>query len=139
MAVRRYAHLGDTALIKSFTGGMRYGYSGMANWTYPLVTLDIYQSGLELRSTFAFLRGLVPIWGARYDEISVVQWLGRPAPDSSIAGTLTMVRGVKFTATDGDYVIFWCYERDQVLGALAKRGLKINAERKRFNYFNPGV
>src|SRR5438552_506535 len=92
--VRRDANFGDEVLDASFVGGMRYGYMGGVNWTYPMVTLDIYKSGLELRPTFSFLRFLVPAWRTRYDEISTVHWLGRPAPDSSAVIGLTMVRGV---------------------------------------------
>lgn len=136
--VRRDANFDDTVLMKSFVGGMRYGYTGFANWSRGLVTMDIYQSGLELRPRYSFLRFLVPIWRARYDEISEVRWMGRSTPDSTIVtGLLVMVRGVRFTTTDGDYVIFWCTERDQVLDALARRGLTIEAERERFNYFSP--
>lgn len=136
--VRRDANLDDTVLLHSFVGGMRYGYTGFANWTRGWVTLDIYQSGLELRPRYTFLRFLVPVWRARYDEISEVRWMGRSTPDSSIVmGLFVMVRGVRFTMTDGDYVIFWCNERDQVLDALARRGLKIEAEPKRFNFFSP--
>jgi hypothetical protein len=136
--VRRDANFDDTVLLHSFVGGMRYGYTGFANWGRGLVTLDIYQSGLELRPRYSFLRFLVPIWRARYDEISEVRWMGGSTPDSSIVmGLLVMVRGVRFTTTDGDYVIFWCTERDQILDTLARRGLKIEAARERFKYFSP--
>jgi hypothetical protein len=50
-----------------------------------------------------------------------------------------MVRGVRLTTTDGSYVIFWCHDRNQVLDALAGRGLKIEAERTRFNFLFPDV
>lgn len=135
--VRRAADFDDTVLMQSFRGGMRYGSTGIANWSYPLVTMDVYQSGLELRPTYSFLRFLVPTWRARYDEISAIDWLGRSTSDSSVVIGLVMVRGVRFTTTDGDYVIFWCRDRDQVLDALARRGLKFEAERKRFIWFSP--
>jgi hypothetical protein len=137
--VRRDANLDDEVLDASFVGGMRYGYIGGVNWTYPMVTLDIYESGLELRSTFSVLRFLVPVWRARYDEISTVHWLGSPTPDSSAVIGLTIVRGVRLATTDGNYVIFWCHQRNQVLDALTRHGLKIEAERKRFSFLNPDV
>jgi hypothetical protein len=92
--VRRGANFDDAAIECSFVGGMRYGYTGAANWTHPLVTLDMCESGLELRSTFSFLRFMVPVWQARYDEISAVHWLGRPTPDSANSKGIVMVRGV---------------------------------------------
>lgn len=131
---RRKADLGDALLVASFVGGMRYGYTGIASWSRPLITLDIYQSGLELRPTHSFLRFLVPVWRARFDEILVVNWMGSPKADTSVVMGLT--RGVKFTTTDGDWVIFWCFDRDRLLEVLAGLALTI-AERKRFNYFNP--
>ena len=133
----RGASFDDTALERSYTGGMRYGYMGFANWTNPLVTLDLYESGLELRSTYPFLRFLVPVWRIRYDEISSVGWLGRPIPDSSAGVGLVMVRGVMLTASNGDWVVFWCLRRNEVLDALARRGLRIEAERKRLTLFGP--
>lgn len=134
--VVRDALFDETDPIGSFTGGMRYGYTGVASWSVPLVTLDIYPSGLELRSTFSFLRFLVPTWRARYEAISAVHWMGRPTPDTSVVPMFTMVRGVRFTTTDGGWVIFWCRDRDRLVATLATFGLNI-AGRKRFNYFNP--
>jgi hypothetical protein len=43
------------------------------------------------------------------------------------------------TATDGNWVIFWCLQQYQVLDTLARCGLKIEAERKRFTLFGPGA
>lgn len=134
LLVRRYAEFDDINAWASFRGGMRYGMTGIANWTAPQVTLDIYEQGLELRPTYRFLRFLVPTWRARYDEISAVRWLGRATPDSSASGPI-MVRGVKFDTTDGDWVIFWCRDRDHVLHILAQHGLNI-VDRKRLNLFN---
>jgi len=134
--VRRDANLGDDDLVASFVGGMRYGSMGGVNWGYPMITLDMFESGLELRSTFYFLGFLVPVWRVRYDEISAIHWLGRPSPDSSAVIGLTIVRGIRLVTTDGGYVIFWCRKRNQVLDTLARRGLKIEAERKRFNPFD---
>lgn len=136
-SLRRSASPGDTVLERSFTGGMRYGFMGIANWTSPLVTLDMYGSGLELRSTYSFLRFLVPVWRARYDQISSVGWLGRPAPDSSAGAGLVMVRGVMLTKSNGDWVIFWCPRRNEVLDSLARHGLRIEPERKRLTLLGP--
>lgn len=136
MFLRRGAIFDDTVPERSFTGGMRYGNFGVANWTYPLVRLDMYESGLELRATYRFLSWLVPVWRARYDEISAVGWLERPTPDSSAALGLVKT-GVLFTPVDGNWVIFWCHQRNQVLDALARHGLRIDTARKRLTIFGP--
>jgi hypothetical protein len=133
--LRRSASLGGSVLERSFTGGMRYGL--LLNWTYPFVTLDMYDSGLELRSTYSFLRFLVPAWRARYEQISSVGWLGRPSPDSLAPMGLRMERGVLFTTANGGWVIFWCLRRNEVLDALARHGLRIDVERKRLTLLGP--
>jgi hypothetical protein len=115
---------------------MRYGHTGLSNWSSPLVTLNIYQPGLELRATLPWVFP-VRAWRARYDEISTVYWLGHPGPDSPLVIGLASTKGVMFTTTDGDYVIFWCRQRKQVLNTLAERGLRIDADRKHFNFFSP--
>jgi hypothetical protein len=124
--VRRDANLDDKILVRHFLGGMRYGPTGLLNWSSPLITLCLYRSGLELRATSPWLFP-VPPWRARYDEIAAVHWLGGPGPDSPLVIGLVVARGVMFTTTDGSWAIFWCRQRDQVLHTLAQLGLRIEA------------
>jgi hypothetical protein len=42
------------------------------------------------------------------------------------------------TTTDGSWAIFWSLQQNQVLDALARRGLRIETEPKRFTLFGPG-
>src|SRR2546429_5610035 len=91
--VRRDADLGAKVLVRSFSGGARYGPNGIVNWSSPLVTLCIYQSGLEMRSTLPWVFP-VRAWRARYDEIAAVHGLGRSGLDSSLVIGLVAAKGV---------------------------------------------
>jgi hypothetical protein len=136
--VRRDADLDGGASLHTFRGGMRYGSTGIANWTHPLVTLAVYPAGVELRSTFRWLQVLVPVWRARYEELSVVQSVGRADPDGSdSARAPVQARGVRFVARDGSYVIFWCFNRTEVLEALDRQRVAVETEPKRFQFFHP--
>ena len=44
-----------------------------------------------------------------------------------------------FTTMDGDWAIFWCRQRDQVLHTLAQLGLDIQPKPKRATLFGPGA
>lgn len=134
--VRRDANLDRAVLIASFCGGMRWGRSLLANCGSPLVTLCIYQSGLELGPTLPWLAP-VPTWRARFDEISAVRPVGR-GQDSGSAMEIVSPKGIMLTTTDGSFAVFWCIRREQVLEFLAGRGLKIETKGKRLNFFNLG-
>lgn len=117
---------------------MRYGLTGVASWSHPLVTLAVYPTGVELHSTFSWLRFLVPVWRARYDELAVVQSVGRGDPDrSDSAKAPAQARGVRFVAKDGSWVMFWCYNRDEVLAAFDRQQVRIDAEPRRFQFLHP--
>lgn len=138
--VRRDADLGDEVPLCTFRGGMRYGATGIANWTHPLVTLVVYPSGVELRSTSRWLQVLVPVWRARYEELSVVQSVGRADPDGThSARAPVQARGIRFVVKDGTYVIFWCYGRDEVLAALDVQRVNVDIVPKPFQFFRPGA
>lgn len=140
MRIRRDANLDGERPLHSFRGGMRRGVSGVASWSYPLITLDIYRSGIELRSTFSWLRFLVPVWRARYEELAVVQSVGRADPDGSAnARAPVQARGLRFVTKDGSYMIFWCYNRDEVLAALDGQQVMVDTEPKPFQFFRPGA
>jgi len=52
---------------------------------------------------------------------------------------LVVAKGVMFTAMDGDWVIFWSLQRNQVLDTLASCGLRIEPEPKRLTLFGPAA
>ncbi len=62
---------------RTFIGGMRvplWGFALFGGWnvTYPLVKLTLFAEGLLLEPTWRFrpFRLLVPVWEARYEELS---------------------------------------------------------------------
>jgi hypothetical protein len=136
--IQRDADLDDKTLVRPFLGGMRRGPTGLLNWSSPLITLRLYRSGLELGATAPWLFPVRP-WRARYDEIAAVHWLGSTGPDSPLVIGLVVARGVMFTTRDGDWTVFWCRQRDQVLLTLTQLGLQIEAKPKRLTLFGPGT
>jgi hypothetical protein len=118
--IRRDAVIDEGAPLHRFRGRMMYGRKGFRSTTYLFVTLVVYGSGIELRSTYSWLSRIVPIWRARYEELSVVQSVGRPDPDGGESAKAPLqARGVRFILNDG-YLIFWCLNRDAVLAALSE-------------------
>jgi hypothetical protein len=103
------APAGWSAPVRSFRGGMRYGTLHAANWTWPLVTLDIYPSGIELRPTCTWLPAFIPTRRFRYDDIAMVQ-------------LLRGFRNMRLISRDGAHIIFTCYEREELLGVLRMQG-----------------
>lgn len=137
--IRRDAALGDAAPLHTFRGGVRSGRTGIGNIGYPFVTLAIYRSGIELRSTYSWLRALVPLWRARYEDLSVVESVGRPDRDGSESAKAPIqARGVRFVAVDGTYILFWCLQRDAVLATLAAQPVKVDLQPRRFRWLSPG-
>lgn len=134
LSVRRDADLGDQVLVRSFRGGQR---SGLLDWSSPLITLNIYESGLELRATFPWLMP-ARTWRVRYEDIGAAHRVGRSGPDSRLVMGLGR-KGVMFTAWDGDWMIFWSLQRNAVLDTLASRGLTIQPKPKRLTLFGPAV
>lgn len=134
LSVRRDADLGDRVLVRSFVGGQR---SGLINWSSPLITLNIYQAGLELCATFPWL---IPsrAWRVRFEEIGAVHWMGRQGPDSRLVMG-HVAKGVMITAWDGDWMIFWTLQRNEVLDTLASCGLTIQPQPKRLTLFGPAA
>ena len=135
LSVRRDADLDDRVLVRSFLGGQR---SGLLDWGPPFITLNIYQSGLELRATFPWLMP-ARTWRVRYEEIGAVHWMGRPGPDSRLVMGPRVAKGVMITAWDGDWMIFWSLQRNAVLDTLARCGLTIQPQPKRLTLFGPAA
>ncbi len=117
---------------------MRHGRTGIGNWSYPLIMLWIYSTGVELGSTYRWLSPSVPVWLARYEELAVVHAVGRPDPDGSdSAKGPIQARGVRLVTKDGVYIIFWCFNRDEVLSALAQQRVEVDFQPRRFHWLYP--
>jgi hypothetical protein len=137
--------------LASYIGGMRRGYTGLASWSHPLVKLAIYDDGVALGPSASVLKMLVPVWRARFDDISVADAIGGPQDDSEVSlGSLAvplsfitrrgwgiMTRGVRISTTDRSFAIFWCMKRDRVLAALRDRGVNVDPEPRPFHWFSP--
>jgi hypothetical protein len=133
--LRGDSSLDESTPIQTFRGGTRHGIS---NWTYPLITLAIYPSGVELRSTFRLFPFFAP-WRARYEELSVIEAVGRSDADGTPSGVAPIqARGIRLVGKSGGYRIFWCYNRDEVLTALSSHPVTIEYEPKRFRQLYPG-
>ena len=119
---------GPQSPIVSFVGGMRYA-SIVTNWTWPLVRLTLGSESLSLGPSVRWLSFFVTSRMIRYDQLVEVQAVGRN-------GLLSA--GVRFRASDGQWVIFWASNRPLVLDAIGRMGIEVRAEPIRFNYFSPG-
>ena len=76
----RDANLGDAVRLQSRRGGMRWGRTGIANCSWPLATLTLFSTGVEVGPTVQALCLLVPSWRARL-ELGLRRG-SRPEPDS---------------------------------------------------------
>jgi hypothetical protein len=133
--LRGDSSLEESTPLQTFRGGFRHGISQA---TPPLITLAIYESGIELRSTFRWL-SIFPPWRARYEDLSVIEAVGRPDADGTdSARAPAQVRGIRFVGKSGGYMIFWCDNRDEVLAALAPHPVRMTYEAKRLRWFRPG-
>ena len=140
--IRRDADLGSGQPLTSFRGGMRHGVTGLGNFTYPFATLDIHPTGIEIRATYRWMRPLFKVWRARYDEIAAVQSIGYDDSDPEntlpiTAGRGFPIRGVRFVAKDGSYIIFWCFNRDEVLAVLDHHQAVVEHDPKPFRWLHP--
>jgi hypothetical protein len=111
----------------SYLGGMRFGGY---NATWPFVRLHIFRRGLRLQSSTRLLRGLIPTWAARFDEIKEVQAIG------SIKWVTT---GIRFrTGEHSDWIVFWTIHRGRVLESLREMGLNVETRPVRLHFWNAG-
>lgn len=106
--LRGDSSLDETSPLQTSRGGIRHGRTGLVNITSPLITLAIYPSGIELRSTFRWLP-IFSSWRARYEDLSVVEAIGRPDADKTDPPYAPIqARGIRFLGKEGGYMIFWC-------------------------------
>ena len=138
LLVRRDADIGGGEPKARFVGGMRFGWTGLGNWTHPFVALRLYDTGIELGPAAKWLSGLVPVWRSRLDELAVVEPVGQASPDPVQPWpNFEWTRGVRFITNDGSCASFWCYRRNEVLERLAESGLQVEDRPTRFRFFDP--
>jgi len=135
--LRADSSLDESTPIQTFRGGIRHGRTGIVNITYPLITLAVFPSGIELRSTFRCLP-IFPAWRARYEDLSVIEAVGRPDADGTDSARAPIqARGIRFVGKEGGYMIFWCLNRDEVLAALSSHPVKLGYQPRRFRWTRP--
>ncbi|HUC15622.1 MAG TPA: hypothetical protein VMS00_14325 [Acidimicrobiales bacterium] len=109
------------------------GFNIFGGWnaTIPFARLSFFSEGLRLGSSIRFLpfRALMPVWEARYDELTEVSAIG-PIP--------LMNWGVRFRVASDEWIVFWTLRRSKVLQEVAARGVTVNTKPVRFRYFHPG-
>jgi hypothetical protein len=104
--VSRRADLGTiTAPLAEFYGGVRYGgilRGRYANPAFQSVKLRIYSSGLRISGRFRRMSLLVPLWEARFDELTEIWETGRLVPGIRfVTSGHSGVRAVTFWASRG--------------------------------------
>jgi hypothetical protein len=122
----RHVDLGDLEVQGSFLGGLRLnGFDG----TWPLVRMDLFASGLRLGPSKTPVRRIIPVWEARWSEVT----------DIRVSGRLPMLfSGVRFTAGREDWAIFWSPNRRPVIAALWSMGLQVTDEPIAHPFLDPG-
>jgi hypothetical protein len=114
-------------LLTSFVGGMRtqprIGPVGF-NATVPLARLSIFSNGLRVGPSSSLLSLSVPTWEARFDELDVIQAIGR------VKGFTTGILLRK--SQTHEWVVFWTLNREEVFTALEHIGITVSREPVRF-------
>lgn len=129
VASERFASSLDDELgaSTSFIGGMRLG---SFNASIPLVRLELFQNGFRLSSSVKILRGLIPTWEARFDELSQVQAIGKIP---------LWNQGIRFSIHNAHArPIFWSTHRESIMAEFAKAGVAIRVTPIRMKFLNPG-
>lgn len=109
--------------LTSFVGGMRtqprLGPAGF-NATVPLVRLSLFSNGLRVGPSSSLLSMSVPTWEARFEELDVIQAVGR------VKGLTT---GILFRKSKShEWVIFWTTNREMVFTTLDHMGVTVSRE-----------
>lgn len=121
---------------RTFIGGLRvplWGANILGGWnvTAPFARLSLFDGGLRISGSTRVLSFLLPVptWEARYEELTEVAAVGK------IEG---ITSGVLFrTADRRRWVVFWTFNRKDVLSALLARGLPVVTTPRRFRYLRP--
>jgi hypothetical protein len=109
--------------LASFIGGIRTqprvaprSFSASA----PLVRLSLFSNGVRLGPSSSLLSMSVPTWEARFDELDVIQAIGR------LKG---MTTGILFRKSQShEWVIFWTMGRDQIFTTFEQMGVIVSRE-----------
>ena len=96
---------------RTFAGGL-WPAAGSAIW--PLARLELLGWGIRVRGSVPGLRWLVPVWEARYGELTGAQLIWVP-----IAGRGVYVR----TANEADSIVFWSRRGSDILNHLHVHGV----------------
>ena len=96
---------------RTFAGGL-WSAAGSAIW--PLARLELLGWGIRVRGSVRGLRWLVPVWEARYGELTGAQLIWVP----------TASRGVYVrTANEADSIVFWSRRGSDILDHLQVHGV----------------
>lgn len=96
---------------RTFTGGL---CSAAGNAIWPLARLELLDQGIRVRGKIGGLRWLVPVWEARYGDLTGLQLICAPIAN----------RGVYVqTANPADSIIFWSRRSTDILDHLRVHGV----------------
>jgi hypothetical protein len=115
--------------LMSFVGGMRMqprlGPPSF-NASVPFARLSVFTNGVRLGPSSSLLSLQVPTWEARFDELDVIQAIGR------VKGVTT---GVLFRKSQSrEWVIFWTGNREQVFATFEHMGVTVSHEPIRLRF-----
>lgn len=112
----------DATPLDLFRGGAKYSFKGLPLiWPYPVVSLIVYSSGIELGAASWWVRP-APLWRARFNEISSVQSAGS-SKHNALSPILSKL--VRFSTHDGSHVSFWSPRNTALICALQELGIKV--------------
>jgi hypothetical protein len=127
---RRDADLGGAIALKRWRGGMKWGWSGMTNCSWPLATLTVFPTGVELGPSVGALLFLVPVWRARLGELSAAE---------VVETRVYKYKGIRFTTNDGSSVAFGAprFPHGEVLSLLEGMGVQVDRSPQHLHLFGP--
>jgi hypothetical protein len=99
--------------------------------SWPLATLTLLSTGVELGPTWRGLRLFVPVWRARFDELAVVE---------IIETQFRWAKGLRLIPTSGSSVAFGVpprLELDDIVTALRSHGVRVEVSAERLRLFGP--
>lgn len=96
---------------RTFAGGL---WSAAGNAIWPLARLELLDWGIRVRGGVGGLRWLVPVWEARYEELTGAQLIWAPIAS----------RGVYLqTASEAGSIVFWSRRGTGILEHLQVHGV----------------
>jgi hypothetical protein len=95
---------------RDFAGGL---WSGAGSAIWPLARLELLDWGIRVRGGVRGLRWLVPVWQARYEELTGAQLVWAPLAS----------RGVFLESSAAGSIIFWTRRGSSILDHLQIHGV----------------